>query len=288
MPAFAGMTTVDHHFTGAASGMKRAPNTGSLCGVGGSSQAPVEGGRTSASTWTSSTNGLFALTACSRAALRSCDFVTVMASTPQDFASAAKSGLYGFLFSPWWNMVPCSRPPNMPSWMSRIETQPKLFQITQTTGMLYSTAVHSTCGTMVKQPSPVTATTGRSGAASLAPSAPAAPKPMPEKTQQFSMFCGCRGFQNCMYQLWLTPTSQHRMASGGSTAAQSATIRSGLIGEALISKFGRTKSSHLDCHVRTSAIQAFVASRFGLRLSISASNCLRNVRASAITPMSGG
>ena len=29
------------------------------------------------------------------------------------------------------------------------------------------------------------------------------------------MFCGARAFQNCMYQLWLTPTSQHRIASGG-------------------------------------------------------------------------
>ena len=116
--------------------------------------------------------------------------------------------------------------------MSRIETQPKLFQITHTTGMLYSTAVQRTCGTMVKQPSPVTATTGRSGAASLAPSAPAAPKPMPEKPQELSICWGCFGFQNCMYQLWLTPTSQQRMASGGITAAQSATTRSGRIGEA--------------------------------------------------------
>ena len=51
-------------------------------------------------------------------------------------------------------------------------TQPKLFQITHTTGMSYSTAVHSTCGTMEKQPSPAIATQGRSGAASLAPSTP--------------------------------------------------------------------------------------------------------------------
>ena len=64
-------------------------------------------------------------------------------------------------------MVPSSRPPNMPSWMSRIETQPKLFQITHTTGMLYSTAVHSTCGTMVKQPSPAIATHGLVGRGQL-------------------------------------------------------------------------------------------------------------------------
>src|SRR5712691_10176675 len=98
-------------------------------------------------------------------------------------------------------MVPCSRPPNMPSWMSRIENQPKLFQITHTTEMLYSTAVHRPCCTMVKHPSPAIATTGRSGAASLAPSAPAAPKPMPEKPHELSIVCGRRDFQNCMYQL---------------------------------------------------------------------------------------
>src|ERR1700752_4802696 len=97
--------------------------------------------------------------------------------------------------------------------MSRIDTQPKLFQITQTTGISYSTAVQSTCGTMVKQPSPVTATTGRSGAASFAPSAPAAPKPIPEKPQELSIDCGRRAFQNCMYQLWLTATSQAIMPS---------------------------------------------------------------------------
>src|ERR1700684_1639012 len=85
------------YFTGAASGMKRWPNTGSLCGVGGNSQAPVEGGRTSASTCTSSRNGLLAFTAWSSAPRKSCDLVTVSASTPAAFAQAAKSGLNGFL-----------------------------------------------------------------------------------------------------------------------------------------------------------------------------------------------
>src|SRR5262249_7204490 len=132
--------------------------------------------------------------------------------------------------------------------MSRMETQPKLFQITQTTGMLYSTAVQSTCGTMVKQPSPVTATTARSGAASFAPSAPAAPNPMPEKPQELSMDCGRRAFQNCMYQLWLTPTSQQMMPSGGITAGQSETTRSGRIGVACVAKFGRTNSSQAARH----------------------------------------
>src|SRR5512135_2163385 len=131
--------------------------------------------------------------------------------------------------------------------MSRIETQPKLFQITHTTGILYSTAVQSTCGTMVKQPSPVTATTGRSGAASLAPSAPEAPKPMPEKPHEFIMVCGRRAFQNCMYQLWLTPTSQQRIASGGSTSWQSCTTRSGRIGEACTLKFGCVNFAQASC-----------------------------------------
>src|ERR1700758_1709650 len=102
--------------------------------------------------------------------------------------------------------------------MSRIDAKAKLFQTTHTTGIAYSTAVHRTCGTMVKQPSPVTATTGRSGAASFAPSAPAAPNPMPEKPQELSIDCGRRAFQNCIYQLWLTPTSQQIMPFGGMTA----------------------------------------------------------------------
>ena len=126
--------------------------------------------------------------------------------------------------------------------------------------MLYSTAVHSTCGTIVKQPSPAIATHGRSGAASLAPSTPAAPKPMPEKPHELSMVCGRRAFQNCMYQLWLTPTSQARMASSGSTAWQSATTRSGRIGVAWMSKFGRVNSSQAALHLSMSACQAFSAS----------------------------
>src|ERR1700683_1514763 len=153
--------------------------------------------------------------------------------------------------------------------MSQMETQPKLFQITQTTGILYSTAVQRTCGTMVKQPSPVTATTGRSGAASLAPSAPEAPKPMPEKPQELSMHCGLRAFQNCMYQLWLTPTSQQMMASGGSTAWQSATTRSGRSGVVCISKFGATNFCHSARHLATSAFHSLVDA-LTLRRSISA------------------
>src|SRR5205085_7091825 len=137
------------------------------------------------------------------------------------------------------------------------ETQPKLFQITHTTGMSYSTAVHRTCGTMEKQPSPAIATQGRSGAASLAPSTPAAPKPMPEKPHELSIVCGRRAFQNCMYQLWLTPTSQARIASSGSTSWQSSTTRSGRIGVAWIEKFGLVNASH-SCHqLLMSACHAF-------------------------------
>src|SRR5262245_33118880 len=76
-----------------APGTQRWPNTGSLCGVGGSCHVPVAGGRTSASTWTSMRNGLFALTACSRAPLKSSDLVMVSASTPLALAHPAKSGL---------------------------------------------------------------------------------------------------------------------------------------------------------------------------------------------------
>src|SRR5476649_1132568 len=103
------------YFTVAASGIKRWPNTGSFHGVGGNCQAPVAGGRTSASTCTSIKNGLLALTACSSAPLKSSDLVTVMASTPAARAQAAKSGLYGLWLGPSWNMVPSSRPPNIPN-----------------------------------------------------------------------------------------------------------------------------------------------------------------------------
>ena len=46
------------------------------------------------------------------------------------------------------------------------------------------------------------------------------------------MVCGRRAFQNCMNQLWWTPESSEMIASSGSTARQSATMRSGRIGEA--------------------------------------------------------
>ena len=64
--------------------------------------------------------------------------------------------------------------------MSRIAAQEKLFHTTHTAAMLYSTAVHSTCGTMVKPPSPQIDTQTLSGAASLAPRIELGPKPMPE------------------------------------------------------------------------------------------------------------
>src|SRR3990172_4711694 len=69
------------------------PKIGSLCGIGGSAQAPVPGGRMSASTCTSIRQGLPSLTACSSAPLKSCDLVTVRPSTPAALAHAAKSGL---------------------------------------------------------------------------------------------------------------------------------------------------------------------------------------------------
>jgi hypothetical protein len=149
--------------------------------------------------------------------------------------------------------------------------------------------VHSTCGTIEKQPSPAMATHGLSGAASLAPSTPAAPKPMPEKPHELSMVCGRRAFQNCMYQLWLTPTSQARMALSASTAWQSATTRSGRIGVAWMSKLGAVNFSHAALHVSICACQASSAlPRLGDRRSSSASIWRRKVRASARMARSGG
>src|SRR5262245_33100719 len=82
------------HFADTGSpGTHGLPNTGSLCGVGGSCQVPVAGGRTSASTCTSIRNGLLAAIACSSAPLKSSDLVIVSASTPEALAQPAKSGL---------------------------------------------------------------------------------------------------------------------------------------------------------------------------------------------------
>src|SRR5262249_53363262 len=96
-----GHVAIPIHFTGASSlGKNRSPNTGSRYGVGGSCQAPVAGGCTLASTWTSSTNGLCAAIACSSAPSSSSDFATVTPSAPLPRAHAAKSGLYGALLLP--------------------------------------------------------------------------------------------------------------------------------------------------------------------------------------------
>src|SRR5262249_22270466 len=113
-----------------------------------------------------------------------------------------------------------------------METQPKLFQITQTTGMSYSTAVQSTCGTIVKHPSPGPASPGRAGAASLPPSAPATPDPIPENPHELSHGCGRPPRQNCLFQLWPTPTSQQIIPFRGVTDWESATTRPGRIGVA--------------------------------------------------------
>ena len=97
--------------------------------------------------------------------------------------------------------MPISRPPNMPSWMSRIAPHVKLFQTSQTAGMSYSTAVARTCGVIVKPPSPTIARQGRWGAASFAPRMPLTPKPIAEKPHELSIACGWRASQNCMNQL---------------------------------------------------------------------------------------
>ena len=53
--------------------------------------------------------------------------------------------------------------------------------ITQTAGMSCSTAVATEPGNIMKLPSLVTQTAGRSGRASLTPRTPQVPKPMPAK-----------------------------------------------------------------------------------------------------------
>src|SRR5262245_35648591 len=73
------------------------PYAGSLNGIGGSCQVPVDGGRTLASTCTSITHGRLLRSACSTAPARSSLRVTVVPSAPLARAQAAKSGLYGLL-----------------------------------------------------------------------------------------------------------------------------------------------------------------------------------------------
>jgi hypothetical protein len=68
----------------------------------------------------------------------------------------------------------------MPTWMSRIAAQEKLFHTTQMHGRSYSTAVATTYGVMEKPPSPHTEMQGRSGAASCAPITLHTPKPIEE------------------------------------------------------------------------------------------------------------
>jgi hypothetical protein len=58
-----------------------------------------------------------------------------------------------------------------------------------------------------------------------------------------------------MYQLWLTPTSQARIASSGRTAWQSATTRSGRIGVAWMSKLGAVNFCQAALLQRITALQ---------------------------------
>ena len=64
------------------------------------------------------------------------------------------------------------------------------------------------------------------------------PKPMPPKPQEFSMVCGWRASQNCMNQLWWTPTSSVMIASSGNTRRTAPTTDSGRSGEVSSAKFG--------------------------------------------------
>ena len=119
-------------------------------------------------------------TACSSAPLNSCDFVTVRPSTPAALPRPRNPGCRACGRAPGRRRCRCSRPSKYAYWRSRIAAQAKLFHTTQTAGMSYSTAVQSTCGTMVKPPSPQIDTQGLSGAASLAPRIALGPNPMPE------------------------------------------------------------------------------------------------------------
>jgi hypothetical protein len=139
--------------------------------------------------------------ACSIAPARSPGRSTRIPSAPHARASATKSGFTSRPSFSRTKLVAISRLANIPSWMSRMPPYAKLFQITQTAGMSYSTAVQSTSGRIMKPPSPQTVTQGRSGAASLAPSTPHTPNPMAPKPQLLSSVCGRRARQNWTIQL---------------------------------------------------------------------------------------
>ena len=96
--------------------------------------------------------------------------------------------------------------------------------------MSYSTAVASACGVIRNEPSPTTATQGRSGAASLAPRMPEVANPIAAKPQEWIRWRGRSASNNWMIQLWCTPTSLAMIALSGSARDSARISRSGRSG----------------------------------------------------------
>jgi len=165
--------------------------------------------------------------------------------------------------------------------MSRIDAQAKLFQITQTTGMLYSTAVHSTCGTIVKQPSPAIATTGCRAPQACAERT-AAPKPC-RRSPRVEHLLRRRAFQYCSTNCDDADVAgDSTLAVVGSTAWQSATMRSGGSRVAWDVEVRLVKASHSSHQPLISACQAFSApprAAYGARVR---EQLAQKVRASAM------
>jgi hypothetical protein len=114
-----------------------------------------------------------------------------MPSAPHARASATKSGFTSRPSFSWTKLVAISRFANIPSWRSRMPPYAKLFQMTQTAGMSYSTAVQSTSGRIMKPPSRTVTGERREPAAPSTPHTPAhGPKP------RLSSVCGRRARQN--------------------------------------------------------------------------------------------
>ncbi|HEX4290446.1 MAG TPA: hypothetical protein VH021_16100 [Trebonia sp.] len=119
-----------------------------------------------------------------------------------------------------------------------------MFQTTQTAGRPYCTAVATTLGSIRNPPSPTTAATARSGAASRAPSAPATPNPIAANPQLCRSVPGPPDSHSWTIQLWCAPTSESRIASGGSAPRSSASTRAGCRGTASDPRDGATCRRH--------------------------------------------
>src|SRR5260221_14440579 len=102
--------------------------------------------------------------------------------------------------------------------------------ITQTAGMSCSTAVATDPGNIMKLPSLVTQTAGRSGRASFTPKTPQGPRPMPANPPGGNTDRGSYAPQYCSTQVWGVPVRGLINFSSGVAFRNAAVARRGTIG----------------------------------------------------------